>query len=161
MHDSGSNNQPSPGPPRGKEQMPASGTGQNVMDAGQGSIVVKAPVADVYKRWLKIEDYPKFITAIEWVRKVDENRFAASVTVQGEQHDAVLEIMLRVPERRLAWRTISGDHLGVGVVSFTSQPDQSTCLNLKLTSSFAGAIAQRVDEYLRNFKRLAEQADPA
>jgi uncharacterized membrane protein len=132
------------------------GTRDNTIDAAQGSIVVKVPLADVYKRWLKIEDYPKFITAIEWVRKVDENRFAASVAVQGERHDAMLEIMLRVPERRLAWRTISGDHLGVGVVSFTSQPDQSTCLNLKLTSSFGGAVSHRVDEYLQNFKRLVE-----
>jgi uncharacterized membrane protein len=129
---------------------------RNAMDVGEGSIVVNAPVADVYKRWLNIEDYPKFITAIEWVRKVDDNRFAASVAVEGEQTDAMLEIMLRVPERRLAWRTISGDHLGVGVISFTSQPDQSTCLNLKLTSSFGGAIAHRVDEYLQNFKNLVE-----
>jgi uncharacterized membrane protein len=156
MRDSGSNNQPSPGTPRGEEQKPANGLGRTAMDVGQGSIVVNIPVAEVYQRWLKIEDYPKFITAIERVRKVDENRFAASVTVQGEQYDAVLEIMLRVPERRLAWRTITGDHLGVGVVSFTSQPDQSTCLNLKLTSSFGGAIAHRVDEYLQNFKRLVE-----
>jgi uncharacterized membrane protein len=158
MRDSESNNQPSPGPEpsRDKEQIPANGTARNAMAVGQGSIVVNAPIADVYKRWLKIEDYPQFITAIERVRKVDENRFSASVAVGGEQTDAVLEIMLRVPERRLAWRTISGDGLGVGVVSFTSQPDQSTFLTLKLTSGFGGAMAHRVDEYLQNFKRLVE-----
>jgi uncharacterized membrane protein len=156
MRDSVFKDQPSPGPLCDKEQIRPSGIGENAMDAGQGSIVIKAPVADVYKRWLRIEDYPNFITAIEWVRKEDENRFAASVAIQGERHDATLEIMLRVPERRLAWRTISGDHLGVGVVSFTAQPDQSTCLNLKLTSTFGGAVADRVHAYLHNFKRFVE-----
>jgi uncharacterized membrane protein len=143
--------------PTPDKQMAKNGRKPPAVDAAEGSIVVKAPVAAVYQRWLKIEDYPKFITAIERVRKLDENRFSASIAVQGERHDIILEIMLRVPERRLAWRTISGDHLGVGVVSFTSQPDQSTCLNLKLTSSFGGAIAHRVDEYLQNFKRLVEK----
>src|ERR1039457_3521726 len=113
------------------------------MNAAKGSIVVKAPVADVYERWLAFEDYPKFITAFN-----------------GKQYDAMLEIMLRVFERRLAWRTISNghapDHLAAGVVSFTSLSDQNTCVTLKLTSSFGGAVSRRVDGYLHNFKRLIE-----
>jgi uncharacterized membrane protein len=136
------------------------GKTRDAMNAAQGSIVVKAPVADVYKRWLEFEDYPKFITAIKRVRKLDESHFSASLAFHGKQHEANLELMLRVPERRLAWRTLADghapDHLAAGVVSFASCPDQSTCVNLKLTSSFGGAISRRVDKYLRNFKRLAE-----
>jgi uncharacterized membrane protein len=45
------------------------------MDAAEGSIVVNAPVADVYERWLVFEDYPKFITAIKRIRKLDESHF--------------------------------------------------------------------------------------
>jgi len=143
-----------------KEQRMRNGNTQNAMNAAQGSIVVKAPVADVYKRWLEFEDYPKFITAIKRVRKSDENHFSASLAFNGKQHEATLEIMLRVPERRLAWRTVSNghapDHLAAGVVSFASRPNSSTCVNLKLTSSFGGAVSHRVDKYLRNFKRLVE-----
>jgi uncharacterized membrane protein len=130
------------------------------MNAAQGSIVVNAPVSAVYKRWLAFEDYPKFITAIKRVRKLDESHFAASLAFHGKVHEANLELMLRVPERRLAWRTISDgnapEHLAAGVVSFASQPEQRTCVNLKLTSSFGGAISDRVDRYLHNFKRLVE-----
>ena len=130
------------------------------MDAAEGSIVVNAPVADVYKRWLAFADYPKFITAIKRVRELDANHFVASLAFNGKQYDAMLEIMLRVFERRLAWRTISNgqapDHLAAGVVSFTSLSDQNTCVTLKLTSSFGGAVSRRVDEYLHNFKRLIE-----
>ncbi|MEY2557823.1 MAG: hypothetical protein QOE34_1248 [Verrucomicrobiota bacterium] len=130
------------------------------MNAAEGSIVVNAPVANVYRRWLDFEDYPKFITAIKRVRKLDESHFAAALAFHGKQYEAMLEIMLRISERRLAWRTVSNgdatDHLAAGVVSFASRPDSSTSVNFKLTSSFGGAITQRVDKYLHNFKKLVE-----
>jgi uncharacterized membrane protein len=134
------------------------------MDAAEGSIVVKAPVADVYKRWLAFEDYPKFMTAIKRVQKLDENHFSVSLSFNGTQYEATLEMVLRVPERRLAWRTLADhratDHLATGVVSFVSRPDQSTCVTLKLTSSFGGAVSRRVDRYLQNFKTLVEGTGP-
>jgi uncharacterized membrane protein len=130
------------------------------MDAAQGSIVVKAPVAAVYERWLAFEEYPKFITAIKRVQKLDANHFVATLVFNGKRCDAMLEIMLRVPERRLAWRTVANGHapahLATGVVSFESPSDQTTRITLKLSSSFGGAVSRRVDRYLHNFKALAE-----
>ena len=49
--------------------------------------MVKAPVADVYRRWLVFEDYSKFVTAIKSVRKLDANRFVASLGFNGKQYD--------------------------------------------------------------------------
>jgi uncharacterized membrane protein len=130
------------------------------MNAAKGSIVIKASVVDVYQRWLAFEDYPKFITAIKRVRKLDANHFVASLGFNGKQYDTTLEMMLCVPERRLAWRTLADhhapDHFAAGVVSFASLSEQSTCVTLKLTSSFGGAVSSRVDKYLRNFKSLVE-----
>ena len=130
------------------------------MDAAEGSIVVNAPVTDIYQRWLAFEDYPKFITAIKRVRKLDNNHFVASLGFNGKQYDATLEMMLCVPERRLAWRTLADhrapDHLAAGVVSFASLSDRSTCVTLKLTSSFGGAVSRRVGTYLQNFKTLIQ-----
>jgi uncharacterized membrane protein len=130
------------------------------MDAAKGSIVVNAPVAAVYKRWLAFEDYPKFVTAIKQVRKLDANHFVASLGFNGKQYDTTLEMMLCVPERRLAWRTLANrhapDHFAAGVVSFTPLLNQSTCITLKLTSSFGGAVSHRIDTYLHNFKKLLE-----
>ena len=142
------------------KQMPNNGNRPRTIDAAEGSIVVKAPVAAVYERWLAFEDYPKFITAIKRVRKLDANHFVASLGFSGKQYDATLEMMMRVPERRLAWRTIADhrapDHLATGVVSFAPLSDQRTCVTLKLASSFGGAVSGRVDRYLQNFKQLIE-----
>jgi uncharacterized membrane protein len=141
--------------------MMTNGSTQNAMNAAEGSIVVNAPVTDVYKRWLEFKDYPKFITAIKRVRKLDANHFVASLAFNRMKYDAMLEIMLRVPERRLAWRTVSNghapDHLAAGVVSFVPRPDRTTCVTFKLTSSFGGAVSRRVDRYLHNFKQLIEK----
>src|SRR5438309_4200100 len=146
--------------PTPNEQMPNKGSKARTIDAAEGSIVVKAPVADVYDRWLAFEDYPKFITVIKRVRKLDANHFVASLGFNGKQYETTLEMMLRVPERRLAWRTFSQGrtptHLATGVVSFLSHRYRMTRITFKLTSSFGGAVARRVDEYLRNFKRLIE-----
>src|SRR5207248_6890195 len=104
--------------------------------------------------------YPKFVTAIKHVRKLDANHFVALLGFNGKQYETRLEVMLRVAERRLAWRTLAHhsapDHLAAGVVSFAPLSVRSTCVTLKLSSSFGGAISSRIDKYLHNFKRLIE-----
>src|SRR4029453_10847010 len=84
------------------ESMPSKGTRPRKMGAAEGSIAINAPVATVYKGWLAFEDYPKFITAIKRVQKLDKNHFVASLVFNGKQYEARLEIMLCVLERRLA-----------------------------------------------------------
>ena len=49
--------------------------------------MVKVPVADGYRRWLVFEDYPKFVSAIKRVRKLDANRFVASLGFNRKQYD--------------------------------------------------------------------------
>jgi len=140
--------------------MPKQENKPRMMDAAEGSIVVHAPISVVYKRWLAFEDYPRFMTAIKRVRKLDPNHFVATIAFNGKRYDAMLEIMLRVPERRLAWRTVANGHapahLATGVVSFESSSDRTTLITLKLSSSFGGVVSRRVDRYLHNFKELVE-----
>src|SRR6266576_4651195 len=140
--------------------MPNNGNRPRIHTA-EGSIAVNAPVAAVYKRWLAFDDFPKFIPAIKRVRKLDANHFVALFALNRKEYEATLEITLHVPERRLAWRTISNghahDHPAAGVVSFASLSDHGTRVTLKLSSNFGGAISNRVDRYLENFKRLIEE----
>jgi uncharacterized membrane protein len=129
------------------------------MSAVQGSILVGAPIGRVYRQWLRIEDFPKFMPAVKEVQKLDGGHFALVVSLNGKRHEAVLEIMLQVPERRLAWQALAGrpsEHFASGVVSFTSRPDQSTCVSLKICPGFNGAVSGRMHCYLRNFKRFME-----
>lgn len=129
------------------------------MSAVQGSIVVRAPVGDVYRQWLRVEDFPKFMPAVKEVQKLDGGHFAIVFSFNGKRHEGVLEIMLRAPERRLAWRALAGgasNYLASGVVSFTPRPNRSTCVILKICPGFNGSVSHRVHSYLRNFKRFME-----
>ena len=131
------------------------------VSAAEGSIVVKAPITRVYPRWLRVENFHEFMTAVKEVQKIDARHFFIVALYNGKRHEGVLEIMLRVPERRVAWRVLAGrsssDQLATGVVSFTSRSDGSTCVTLKISSIVNGDVSSRVDTYLHNFKRLIEE----
>jgi uncharacterized membrane protein len=131
------------------------------MTAVQGSIVVNAPIGSVYRQWLRLEELPKFIAAVKQVKKLDANHFFIAVCNKAKRYEGVLEIMLQVPERRLAWRVVarrsSSHHFATGVISFTSRSDRSTGVTLRMSSSFNGAVSRRLNRYLRNFKRLIEK----
>lgn len=101
------------------------------------------------------------MTAMKEVQKIDARHFFIVVAYNGKRYEALLEIMLRVPERRVAWRVLAGrsssDQLATGVVSFTSRSDGSTCVTLKISSIVNGDVSSRVNTYLHNFKRLIEE----
>ena len=123
--------------------------------------MVRAPVGNVYRQWLRIEDFPKFMPGVVEVQKLDRGHFAVAVSLNGKRHESVLEIMLRAPERRLAWRVLAGrasNYLASGVVSFSSRPDRSTCVTLKMCHGFNGSFSRRMPSYLRNFKRFMERS---
>ena len=129
------------------------------MNAARKSIIVKAPVSKVYERWLRGEDFPKFVTAIKTSRRLDPSHFAVSESLNGEEHESVLEFVLRIPERRLVWRSLS-EQLAAGVVTLTPHPNGTTTVALTMTSSYGGAVSQRVADYLQNFKTLIESNGP-
>jgi len=126
------------------------------MNAAEKSIVVNAPVAEVYERWLRFEDLPKFIKSLGEVERIDDKHFSFNTVRDGKEQRGVIEVIRQIPERRIAWRTIA-DGIGLGVVSFEPRSDTATEITLKLRSVFDPSISgQSADEYLLNFKQLIE-----
>ncbi len=130
------------------------------MNAAEKSIVVNAPVAQVYEQWLRFEDLPKFIKSLGEVERIDDKHFSFSNYRDGKEQRGVIEVVRQIPERRIAWRTIA-DGVGLGVVSFEPRSENATEITLKLRSIFDPSISgQSADEYLLNFKRLVENQTP-
>ena len=126
------------------------------MNVAQESIVVNAPVAELYEQWLRFEDLPKFIKPIRNVCRIDDTHFSFTSGADGDKRVSCLEIMFQNPGRRIAWRIMS-DGVGLGVVSFEPQPDGSTEVTLKLRSAFNPLLSsERATEYLGAFKALVE-----
>ena len=141
------------------EAMNRAPSGQPAINAAQQFVVVKAPIARVYEQWSRIEDLPRFITAIREVRRIDDTHFSYVWHPNGEDKQGIFHIVLQIPGRRIAWRTISNGFMS-GVVSFEPRSEQETEVMLKIRSIFDPSnLSRRVEEYLGNFKRLVEKEE--
>ena len=129
---------------------------QPAINAAQQFVVVKAPIAHVYEQWSRIEDLPRFITSLREVRRIDDAHFSYIWHPNGQDTQGIFQIVLQIPGRRIAWRTMSNGFMS-GVVSFEPRSDQETEITLKIRSIFDPPnLSQRVEEYLHNFKQLVE-----
>ena len=131
------------------------------MNAAQQFLVVKAPLDRVYEQWSRIEDLPKFIPPLREVRRIDDTHFSYTWHPNGAKQQGVFHIVLQIPGRRIAWRTMSEGFMS-GVVSFEPQSQEETEVTLKIRSIFdPPSLSRRVEEYLRNFKQLVENGETA
>ena len=126
------------------------------MNAARHLVVVKAPVDRVYEQWSRLEDLPKFVTPLQDVCRIDETHFSYTWLPNGSEEKGIFHIVLQIPGRRIAWRTMSNGFMS-GVVSFEPHSQEETEVTLKIRSIFdEPSLSHRVEEYLRNFKRLVE-----
>ena len=126
------------------------------MNAARHLVVVKAPVDRVYEQWSRLEDLPKFVTPLQDVCRIDETHFSYTWLPNGSEEKGIFHIVLQIPGRRIAWRTMSNGFMS-GVVSFEPHSQEETEVTLKIRSIFdQPSLSHRVEEYLRNFKRLVE-----
>jgi uncharacterized membrane protein len=129
------------------------------INAAQHTVVVRAPVDRVYGQWSRLEDLPKFIPPLRDVRRIDDTHFSYTWHPSGGDQQGVFHIVLQIPGRRIAWRTMSNGFVS-GVVSFEPRSQQETEVTLKIRSIFdPPSLSRRVEEYLGNFKRLVENQD--
>jgi uncharacterized membrane protein len=129
------------------------------MNAAQQCVVVKEQLNRVYEEWSRIEDLPRFITSLRRVRRIDDTHFSYVWRPNGEDKQGILQIVLQIPGRRIAWRTMSNGFTW-GVVSFDPRYEQETEVILKIRSIFDSSnLSRRVGGYLGNFKRLVERAE--
>jgi uncharacterized membrane protein len=134
---------------------------QPAINAAQQFVIVKAHVDRVYGQWSRIEDLPKFITSLRDVRRIDGTHFCYVWHPNGEDKQGIFQIVLQIPGRRIAWRTMSNGFMS-GVVSFEPRSHHETEVTLKVRSIFdPPSLSRRVEEYLSNFKRLVESEEAA
>jgi uncharacterized membrane protein len=126
------------------------------MNAARHFVVVNAPVDRVYEQWSRLEDLPKFITPLREVCRIDDAHFSYTWRPDGRDQKGVFHIILQIPRRRIAWRTMSNGFMS-GVVSFEPRSQEETEVTLKIRSIFdPPSLSHRLQEYLDNFKRMVE-----
>src|SRR5258707_2818526 len=82
------------------------------MKADCRSIIVNAPVAEVYRRCLEFEKLPEFIPSIRKIEKTSPTSFSCLWATKDAELTTNVKIIMRVPERRIGLQCLL---LGIGV----------------------------------------------
>src|SRR5258708_19787611 len=70
------------------------------------SIVLNAPVADVYAYCSRFEELPRFMPSLRDFQRVDETHFSFTSMIGGEKQRTVPQIPLPFPTPPIPWQPI-------------------------------------------------------
>jgi uncharacterized membrane protein len=129
------------------------------------SIDVNVPVSTAYNQWTQFEDFPQFMSSVSEVRQLDDTHLHWRATVAGKAEEWDAEITEQIPDKRIAWRSISGVR-NAGVVSFDKISDSTTRITLQMAydpqtfteqvGDAMGLVRMQVKGNLKRFKELLE-----
>jgi uncharacterized membrane protein len=120
------------------------------------SIVVNMPASEVYRRLLRIEDLPRFLASVTKIDKIRPNAFSCTSVINGEEIKSDVMIMMRVPDRRIAWQAVS-EQFRVGVVFLDPLLGGRTKVTVKVRSILEPVmLTGALRHYLQNFKQFVE-----
>ncbi|HEV2810850.1 MAG TPA: SRPBCC family protein [Acidimicrobiales bacterium] len=135
------------------------------MSTTQKSIEIDLPVSTVYNQWTQFEDFPHFMEGVESVTQLDDKRLHWVAEIAGAREEWDAEIVDQEPDRRIAWRAITGI-TNDGVVSFEPSGPNSTRVTLDLDiepeglkekiGEKLGFVSKRVEGDLERFKQFIE-----
>ena len=129
------------------------------------SITVDVPIRTAYNQWTQFEEFPRFMEGIEEVRQLDDTLLHWAASVAGKRHEWDAKIIEQSPDRRIAWKSVSGKETD-GVVSFEPAGPDRTRVHVALTyrpdpleraGSMIGLDDRRVRGDLNRFKELIEE----
>ena len=133
------------------------------------SIVVQAPLEEVYNQWTQFEEFPRFMEGVEEVRQLDDKTLFWRAKVGGAVKEWDADIVDQTPNRRIAWKSRAGAR-NAGAVLF-APTDDGTLVTLKLVYDPEGAtetigdalgvVRHKVEEALRSFKDFIEERQRA
>jgi uncharacterized membrane protein len=103
----------------------------------QKTILINAPVGEVYAFWSLYENFPRFMSRVYEVRSNERHPMQSHWKVAGPAGSTVefdAEVTRAVPNQMIAWRTLSGFPVAhAGVVRFDPEADGRTRVHIRMT----------------------------
>jgi uncharacterized membrane protein len=138
------------------------------------TLLVHAPIDEVYSFWSHVENFPRFMEHVRQVERDPKNPLRSHWEVSGPGGVTMTwdaEVTRHVPDEMFAWKTLPGSGVEhAGSVLFEEVGDDTTRVHVRMTyNPPAGALGHavasllgadpksRMDEDLVGFKSLLEQ----
>jgi uncharacterized membrane protein len=129
------------------------------------TIEVNVPVKTAYNQWTQFEEFPQFMASVHEIRQLDDKHLHWKANVAGEEKEWDVEITEQIPDKRIAWRSVTGVPNG-GVVTFHKLSDNLTRIALQMDYQPEGALEKLGDAFgavrletrgnLQKFKEMLE-----
>ena len=136
------------------------------MERIEKSVEVKCPVQAVYNQWTQFEEFPRFMAGVKEVKQIDDTHVRWHAEIWGKDKEWDAEITEQVPDRKIAWRSISGDAPNAGEVRFEPVGPDRTRIHLAMEYEPQGAVenvgdklgvlSARVQNTVEDFKTYIE-----
>ena len=130
------------------------------------SIRVNVPVQTVYDQWTQFDEFPKFMTGVKEVTRLDDRRSHWKAQIVGKAREWDAEIVERIPEQRIVWKSRRGA-INEGVVTFRGLSEARSLILLELKympegvlenlGDRWGTVSAQVDGDLERFKTFIEK----
>jgi len=139
------------------------------MSEQQASVIVNAPVEQVYALFSHFNDFPKFMRFVKEVTYDDDTHSHWVADIAGRQ-EWEAENTGWVPNRQIGWTSIAGLQ-NAGMVTFSPNGPNQTRVDVSITYDPPGGLAgdagdalgvgkhfqQALQEDLENFARMVEE----
>jgi ribosome-associated toxin RatA of RatAB toxin-antitoxin module len=130
------------------------------------AIEVNCPIRTVYNQWTQFEEFPRFMSGVKSVRQLDDTHVHWRADIWGKDKEWDAEITEQVPDRIIAWRSMSPDAPNGGTVRFEPVSGDRTRVSLEMEyepqgameniGDSLGAMDQRVANTIEDFKKFIE-----
>ncbi|MDX9875557.1 MAG: SRPBCC family protein [Spongiibacteraceae bacterium] len=120
------------------------------------SVNIKVPARTAYNQWTQFEEFPQFMENVHEVTQLDDTHLRWRASVGGVEKEWETEITEQIPDKRIAWRAISGAR-HAGVVTFHHIADNECRVMVQMDYAPDGAVEQLGD--MLGGVRLQTRAD--
>lgn len=139
------------------------------MAVHEKSVIVDAPVHQVFEEWRNLENLPRFMSHVQEVKRLDGNRSHWKGTVAGIDQEWDAEITQLEEDKVIAWKSIAGfensgevrfepmDGKTRVTVRFEYQPPASILGDIAEVTYVGRKFDQNLREDLENFKKTVER----
>jgi carbon monoxide dehydrogenase subunit G len=136
------------------------------MERVEKSFEIDVPVHVAYNQWTQFEEFPRFMEGVEEVRQTDDTHLHWRASIAGKQKEWDAEITEQVPDRIIAWTSISGAP-NAGAVRFEPIGDGRTRVDLSMqyepetaveqAGDAIGLVSRKVEKTIEDFKSFLEE----
>ena len=136
------------------------------MERIEKTFEVECPVNTVYNQWTQFEEFPRFMEGIQEVRQTDDTHLHWKAKIAGKEKEWDAQIVEQVPDKVIAWRSISGAP-NAGAVRFEQVDPQKTRVRLTMeyepqgfvekAGDSMGVVSGKVESAVERFKDLLEK----